>query len=127
MKRIFAILTLTAVLLSICACAKTDDTIKDADPSQAVSEATDDANTEVNDAFAEDTQKQEENDADAPENQNSNSQVKVYWATKDRDSSDVAYHTKDCELIKDKDPEELSWEIINTLGMPECEKCNPIK
>lgn len=59
------------------------------------------------------------------ENKNDNRPT-VYWATsEDKDTSDVSYHKKDCAIIKDKEPAELAWEIIDALGMPACEKCKP--
>lgn len=52
----------------------------------------------------------------------------VYWANPSlRDSSDVAYHRKDCEIIKDLKPDKLPWALIEALKMEPCTKCNPDK
>ncbi len=37
----------------------------------------------------------------------------------------ISYHLKDCSLLKDKQPQKISWEIIQTLGFRQCPKCNP--
>ncbi len=37
----------------------------------------------------------------------------------------ISYHLKDCSLLKDKQPQKISWEMIQTLGFRQCPKCNP--
>lgn len=102
MKKLLAILLISVTLLSLCACA----------------EKTDGAKTEET--------KQAQEEISEKETETSNEEAKeVYWATEMRDASDVSYHTKDCELIKDASPEVLPWEIVKALGMTACEKCNP--
>lgn len=96
MKKLISFLMVISVVLVLCSCGSSEKT----DAPQTTAEALD-------------TQK-------------NNDEIKiVYWATKDKESSDVCYHTKDCKVIKDKVPEELSWEIINALGMPACKICKP--
>lgn len=103
MKKLLATLLIFATLLSLCACAE-----------------------KTNGAKAEETnQAQEENIEKETEADNEAGKKEVYWATEDRETSDVSYHTKYCELIKDASPEVLPWEIVTALGMTACEKCNP--
>ncbi|MBE7027560.1 MAG: hypothetical protein E7407_00815 [Ruminococcaceae bacterium] len=103
MKKLLAALLISATLLSLCACAEKTNGAKDEETIQAQEEKT-------------------ENDA---ETNNEASKKEVYWATENRETSDVSYHTKDCKLIKDSSPEVLPWEIVTALGMTACEKCNP--
>lgn len=119
MKRLLALVLVLITLFSFSACAKKDVTADDAETAVVTEEA-----AEENAEAAEDEtdKKAEENET---EKNNADQSKEVYWATEGKDSSDVWYHTKDCDMIKDKSPDVLPWEIINTLGMTACEKCNP--
>ena len=123
---------IVSIILSLCACGSSQKT----DVPQATETSSSEPSSEVSTSAPEAKSEKQSTTGGAdepaditvetivPQETNTNTK-KVYWATKDKDSSDVAYHTKDCTLIKDKEPEVLPWEIINTLGMPACEICNP--
>ena len=112
MKKLLALLLISAALFSFSACGKTETAAKDqAEPTQEATESVETAQGADENISTE--TKAETNDKED------------YWATENKDAGDVWYHKKDCDMIKDKSPDVLPWEIINTIGMTACEKCNP--
>ena len=114
MKKILALILIIITLTGFTACAKKAEDAETDAPSQATEEALETA-----------TEGDAETGKDAETEKTSENEKEVFWATENKDSSDVWYHTKDCDMIKDKSPDVLPWEIINALGMTACEKCNP--
>lgn len=112
MKKLLALLLITAAVFSFSACNKTENTAST--ETQAAQEET---------SAPETSEAAQQNDADEVKTETNGKEV--YWATENKDSGDVWYHKKDCDMIKDKSPDVLPWEIINTIGMTACEKCNP--
>lgn len=138
MKKIALLLVLIISILSFSACAKQKDNSDE--KTQNAETAVTSENEDRDKSGEEESSKQSEKKSSAEKKDESekgtdgaagaekkdySDKPTVYWATKDRESSDVAYHKKDCPIIKDKEPEELSWEIIDALGMPPCEECKP--
>lgn len=39
----------------------------------------------------------------------------------------ISYHTKDCPLLKNKEIQKITWEMVKTLEFRHCSKCNPPK
>jgi uncharacterized protein YxeA len=39
----------------------------------------------------------------------------------------ISYHTQNCPLLKDKEIQKTSWEMITMLQFRHCAKCNPPK
>lgn len=39
----------------------------------------------------------------------------------------ITYHTKDCPLLKNKETQKITWEMVTTLEFRHCSKCNPPK
>ena len=108
MKKLLALLLIFVALFSFSACNKTENT--NATETETAQEET------IAPEIIESEDAAVKTEATGKE---------VYWATENKDSGDVWYHKKDCDMIKDKSPEVLPWEIINAIGMTACEKCNP--
>lgn len=53
----------------------------------------------------------------------------VYYILTDAKTSEesVGYHKKDCQVIKGRQTQEMSWDMISMLGFRHCAKCNPPK
>lgn len=53
----------------------------------------------------------------------------VYYILTDAKTSEesVGYHKKDCQIIKGRQTQEMSWDMISMLGFRHCAKCNPPK
>lgn len=125
MKRILSIiLVLLCIMLTACAKDSSVEVIGGADTPAGVlvadetEEETEEVK-EVNEEINKDEEEQELTEDGRPV---------VYWANPSlRDSSDVAYHRKDCEIIKDLKPDKLPWALIEALKMEPCTKCNPDK
>jgi len=119
MKKFLSAILISSLILSFAACGNkksTEDVSKD--ETQVTSEDT--ASGEKTESEVEPTD--EDIVIDVPVDESKT----VYWATVDKDPSDVCYHKEDCEIIKDKTPDVLAWEIITTLGMLPCEECKPL-
>ena len=112
MKKLLALLLISAALFSFSACNKTENT------------ASTETETAQEEAKAPETSESASENEDAEVKTETNGK-EVYWATENKDSGDVWYHKKDCDMIKDKSPDVLPWEIIDAIGMTACEKCNP--
>lgn len=39
----------------------------------------------------------------------------------------ITYHLQNCPILKDKEIQKVTWEMIETLGFRHCSKCNPPK
>lgn len=42
-------------------------------------------------------------------------------------SESIYYHTKDCSTLSGKEKQQLTWEMIKSLGFRQCETCKPPK
>lgn len=121
MKKISVMLLAFSLILSFSACGKTQKASETEEPNLVYEESVTESS-----ASAEGEKKEKEEKAPSKsETSDKKERSEVYWATENRDSSDVFYHTKKCDMIKDKSPDVLPWEIIDALGMTACEKCNP--
>ena len=43
------------------------------------------------------------------------------------DEESILYHTKDCSLLVSEETEQISQEIVKTIGLRQCSKCKPEK
>ena len=120
-----------SIALGLCACGSTKEKDASQTTAPALSEETAPASPSEN---SEDNKEATISGADEPTNvtietitpsQSQTNKKEVYWATVDKDPADVWYHKIDCEKIKDKKPEVLTWEIIDAIEMTPCEICKP--
>ena len=127
MKKLLSAILISSLILSFAACSGKDsaeDSSQKAEETVEASEAAEETAEEAAEAAEEGVEISEGEDIviDVPVDETKT----VYWATADKDPSDVCYHKEDCAVIKDKSPDVLSWEIIKALGMPPCEECKPL-
>ena len=57
---------------------------------------------------------------------NDNSQ-NFYLILNGTNEESITYHTEKCPLLKDKEIQKTSWEMIKMLEFRHCSKCNPPK
>ncbi len=48
---------------------------------------------------------------------------KIFWLMSG--DNNLTYHLENCAQIKDKGAQEVSWEIVKTIGLRQCPECNP--
>lgn len=48
---------------------------------------------------------------------------KIYWLMSG--DNNLTYHLENCAQIKDKGAQEVSWEMVKTIGLRQCPECNP--
>lgn len=60
------------------------------------------------------------------DSKNDNSQD-FYLILNGTNEESITYHTQKCPLLKDKEIQKTSWEMIKMLEFRHCSKCNPPK
>ncbi len=124
MKRVLSLISVLVLLLGLTACqnAESEAVIGGSDGPTSVIVAEEKETEEKTEVEKQTEEKEEEQEF------TEDGRPVVYWANPSlRDSSDVAYHKKDCKIIKDLKPDKLPWALIEALNMEPCEKCNPDK
>ena len=134
-KRIIASLVLVCSLLlcTACGCAKKDaasapakapaqtQETTDATPTASASvenaenPKTDDKKTSAPTPVPESKNKEVVSDDNAPD--------KIFWLMSGENN--LTYHLENCAQIKDKGAQDVSWEIVKTIGLRQCPECNP--
>lgn len=59
--------------------------------------------------------------------ENSHNNTSFYLITNGTNEENILYHTENCPLLKDKEIQKTSWEMITMLQFRHCAKCNPPK
>lgn len=57
----------------------------------------------------------------------SNEKQDFYLILNGTNEENIKYHTEKCPLLKDKEIQKASWEMITMLEFRHCSKCNPPK
>ena len=135
-KRIVAFLVLVCILLlcTACGCAKKDiEPVPSKAPEQTQAPDATSASPASADTAA--TAKTDDKKASAPAPtpvpESKNKEVvsddkapdKIFWLMSGENN--LTYHLENCAQIKDKGAQEVSWEIVKTIGLRQCPECNP--
>ena len=59
--------------------------------------------------------------------ENSDNTASYYLILNGTNEENISYHTEKCPLLKDKEIQKTSWEMIKMLQFRHCAKCNPPK
>lgn len=112
MKKLFCfvvMLTMAVSLFVVCGCSKKDVPVQDApDKNAPVTEPEKPAISENKEVVTAE---------EAPE------VVIIMGAEEGVDN--MTYHLKDCKTLKGKTTQDISWEIVKTVGFWQCPECNP--
>ena len=131
---------LAATLLTGCGCSKQEDTANEDVPTEAAVPGNEEAPAEGGQAPADDAAPAEGNSAPA-ENQpaperpavSENKEVvtkeqapKVFLIQNPDSGTDtLTYHLENCKLGEGNEMQEVSWEMVQTIGFWQCPECNP--
>ncbi|MBR5157431.1 MAG: hypothetical protein IKW59_06665 [Clostridia bacterium] len=134
-KRIIAFLVLACTLLlcTACGCAKKDVNSAPTEAPQQTQETVDATPSASAQADNAENDKTEDKKAPAPTPvpESKNKEVvsddkapdKIFWLMSGENN--LTYHLENCAQIKDKGAQEVSWEIVKTIGLRQCPECNP--
>lgn len=144
MKKILCLLLAAAAAVSIAGCSEgeTQPTVSpaataSAPSTAATSEASAPAEAEAGNAPSSDSAASgsagSDSSEDGPVAPSSNTEVvtsenapAVFIILNSEDSTDnITYHLEGCEKLEGKDSQQVSWEMIQTIGYHQCPVCNP--
>lgn len=138
MKKLLCLILVLILSLGVMAACGNNDT-KTSGTESDVSTSSDE-NTEDKETIAtpdgtpakEDAASQKKNDKAAvseekPDNVPSGNSSDFYLVLNGTNEESILYHTGACPLLKDKEVQKTSWEMIEMLQFRHCAKCNPPK
>lgn len=121
LTKIFAVLLAAVLCFSSCSCAKRK---QNADDDNTVLTQTEEPTEKSDGEKNEEENKATSEKADNNENEKNEDMPKVFWCMEDGNLN-ITYHLEGCPLIKGKNASEVSWEMVEAIGLRKCEECNP--
>ncbi len=137
MKKFLCLILVLLLSMSVfAACTNNAEDAEDSEKivSQNETKKTNEEAKESELPIKEDTPKKE---ADAPKDTVEKVEIKkdtasnqtqdFYLILNGTNEESITYHTQKCPLLKDKEIQKTSWEMIEMLQFRHCSKCNPPK